>query len=53
MKWPKVLQADPGREFMGKVTQEMTKHSVRLRRGNVNVHRDQGIVERFNRTLSE
>ena len=53
MKWPKVLQVDPGREFTDEVTKEMTKHSVRIRRGNVNVHRDQGIVERFNRTLSE
>lgn len=26
----------------------MAKHDVRIRRGNVNVHRDQGIVERFN-----
>ena len=48
MKWPMVLQVDPGREFMGEVTKKMTKHSVRIRRGNVNVHRDQGIVERFN-----
>ena len=53
MKWPKILQVDPGREFMGEVTKEMTKHDVRIRRGNVNVHRDQGIVERFNRSLSE
>ena len=53
LKWPKVLQVDPGREFMGEVTKEMTKHNTRIRRGNVNVHRDQGIVERFNRTLSE
>lgn len=53
LKWPKVLQVDPGREFMGDVTKEMTRHEVRIRRGNVNVHRDQGIVERFNRTLAE
>ena len=38
---------------MGEVTKEMEKHDVRIRRGNVNVHRDQGIVERFNKTLSE
>ena len=38
---------------MGKVTEEMKDHDVRIRRGNVNVHRDQGIVERFNRSLSE
>ena len=36
---------------MGDVKKEMTKHDVRIRTGNVNVHRDQGIVERFNRTL--
>ena len=53
LKWPKILQVDPGREFMGAVTEEMRKHDVRIRRGNVNVHRDQGIVERFNRSLSE
>ena len=53
LKWPKILQVDPGREFMGDVTKEMTKHETRIRRGNPNVHRDQGIVERFNRTLGE
>ena len=53
LKWPKIRQVDPGREFMGAVTEEMKKHDVRIRRGNVNVHRDQGIVERFNRSLSE
>ena len=53
LKWPKILQVDPGREFIGKVTEEMKDHDVRIRRGNVNVHRDQGIVERFNRSLSE
>ena len=53
MKWPKILQVDPGREFMGAVTKEIDKDDVRIRRGIVNVHRDQGIVERFNRSLSE
>ena len=53
LRWPSVLQVDPGREFMGDVKKEMAKHDVRIRIGNVNVYRDQGIVERFNRTLSE
>ena len=53
LKWPKLLQVDPGREFMGAVSQTLSKHNVRVRRGRVDIHRDQGIVERFNRTLAE
>ena len=53
LKWPKLLQVDPGREFMGAVSQLMAKHGVSVRRGRVDIHRDQGIVERFNRTLAE
>ena len=53
LKWPKVLQVDPGREFMGAVNVLMAKHGVEIRRGRVEIHRDQGIVERFNRTLAE
>jgi len=53
LNWPLALQVDPGCEFMGDVKKEMAKHNVRIRTGNVNVHSDQGIVERFNRPLSE
>ncbi|MEW7976220.1 MAG: DDE-type integrase/transposase/recombinase, partial [Candidatus Sedimenticola endophacoides] len=53
LKWPKLLQVDPGREFMGSVSQLLSKHSVKVRRGRVDIHRDQGIVERWNRTLAE
>ena len=53
LRWPNVLQVDPGHEFMGEVTRETAKHGVRIRRGNVNIHRDQGIIEQFNRTLGE
>ncbi|MEW8525348.1 MAG: DDE-type integrase/transposase/recombinase [Candidatus Thiodiazotropha endolucinida] len=53
LKWPKLLQVDPGREFMGSVSQLLAKHRVEVRRGRVDIHRDQGIVERWNRTLAE
>ena len=53
LSWPKLLQVDPGREFMGAVNQLLSKHNVEVRRGRVNIHRDQAIVERFNRTLAE
>jgi len=48
-----MLQVDPGREFMGAVTKEMKNHKTFIRRGRVDIHRDQAIVERFNRTLAE
>ena len=38
---------------MGAVLQLLAKHTVQVRRGRVDVHWDQGIVERFNRTLAE
>ena len=38
---------------MGAVNQLLAKHGVSVRRGRVDIHRDQGIVERFNRTLAE
>ena len=53
LTWPHTLQVDPGREFMGAVTKEMEKHKTYIRRGRTEIHRDQGIVECFNRTLAE
>ena len=53
LKYPRLLQVDPGREFMGAVSQLMENHSVKIRRGRTEIHRDQGVVERFNRTLAE
>lgn len=51
LTFPAVFQVDPGREFMGSVSQMLKKHDVIIRRGHI--HRDQGMVERFNRTLAE
>jgi len=51
LKWPRLLQVDPGREFMGAVTKEMEKNKTAIRRGRTEINRDQAIVERFNRTL--
>ena len=51
--WPKILQVDPGREFMGAVSQLLAKHNVSIRRGRMAIHRDQGIVECFNRNLAK
>ena len=53
LKYARLLQVDPGREFMGAVSELMEKHHVRIRRGHADIHRDQGVVERFNRTLAE
>ena len=53
LTWPRLLQVDPGREFMGAASQLLAKHNVSVRRGRVDTHRDQGTVERFNRTLAE
>ena len=53
LRWPKLLQVDPGRDSMGSVSQLLVKHSVQVRRGRVDIHRDQGILERFKRTLAE
>ena len=38
---------------MGSVTKEMENHKTYIRRGCTEIHRDQAIVERFNRKLAE
>ena len=38
---------------MGAVNQLLSKHNVKVRRGRMDIHRDQAIVERFNPTLAE
>ena len=53
LRWPKLLQVDPGREFIGAVSQLLAKHGVEVRCGRVDIHRDQGVVERWNSTLAE
>ena len=47
------MQVDPGREFMGAVTKVMQNHNTAIRRGRTEIHRDQAIAERFNRTLAK
>ena len=53
LKWPKLFQVDPGREFMGAVNKLMNSKNVKIRRGEKALHRSQAVVERFNRTLAE
>ena len=53
LKWPKLLQVGPGREFMGEVNKLMNSKNVKIIRGEKGLHRSQTIVERFNRTLAE
>ena len=53
LKWPQLLQVDPGCEFMGSVTKVMEYNKTTIRRGRTEIHRDQANGERFNRTLAE
>jgi len=53
MTWPQFLQAYPGCELMGIVTNEMEHHKTYIRRGCPEIYRDQAIVERFNCKLAK
>ena len=50
---PCLLQVDPGREFMGAVTQAIRNKGTAIQRRHPEIHRDQAIAERFNRKLAE
>ena len=47
LKWPQLLQVDPGREFMGAITKVMENNKTAIRRGCTEIHRDQAIVKRL------
>jgi len=47
LKWPKLLQVDPGREFMGGVSKILEKHGTKVRRGEANNHRAQSIERKI------
>ena len=53
LTYPKTLIVDDGKEFYGDVTKLMEKHDVIIQRGDPSQQRSQGIVERYNRTLSD
>ena len=53
LQWPKLLQVDPGHQFMGSVFQLLAKHSVSVRHGEREAHRGQAIVEWFNCTIAQ
>ena len=53
LTWPQMLQVDPGCEFMGSMMKEMENHKTYIHRSRTEIHRDQAIVEHFNRTLAE
>ena len=53
LTYPKTLIVDDGKEFYGDTMKLMEKHDVIIQRGDPSQHRSQGIVERYNRTLSD
>ena len=53
LTYRKTLIVDDGMEFYGDTTKLMEKHDVMIQCGDPSQHRSQGIVERFNRTLTD
>ena len=53
LNFKKTLTIDDGKEFYGDTIKLMEKHDVMIQRGDASQHRSQGIVERFNRTLTD
>ena len=49
----KCCRSTPGANLMGAVTKEMENRKTYIRHGRTEIHRDQAIVERINRTLAE
>ena len=48
-----LIQVDAGKEYLGVFKKLMKAHEVQIRVAIPGNHRQQGIVERFNRTLAE
>src|SRR4051812_6706349 len=53
LTWPKLLQCDNGREWMGETSRLMQEHDVTIRVIGPYSHRGTAFVERFNQTLSK
>ena len=47
------MQCDSGSEFRSAFAALLAKRDVQIRYGRVNIHKDQGIIERFNQTVAE
>ena len=53
LNYPKTLIVDNRKEFYGDVIKLMEKHDAIIQCGDPSQHRSQGIMERFNRTLTD
>ena len=53
LTYPKLLQTDNGREWMGETSRLMQEHNVIIQVIGPYSHRRTAIVERFNQTLSK